>query len=217
MNQENSNSLVDSLLVTMNLSKKEFIQYGLNILSGFGLFISIYLLYWGFSEGIFTSEAALRNFLESMGPVALYGFVLIQIIQVIIPIIPGSITIPLGAMIFGMWYGFLLNFIGIMIGSAINFALARRYGRPLVELLVKEKQLNKYRDWLDEKNRFDNMFTFAMFFPLSPDDFLCYLAGLSSISFKKYFLILSTAKPITLFIYSYGTAALLNYIFQFLG
>src|SRR5699024_7238890 len=132
-------------------------------------------------------------------------------------IIPGSLTIPLGAMIFGMGTGFLLNFIGIMIGSLINFVLARKFGRPLVEMIVSEKQMKKYTGWLEEKNRFDKLFTFAMFFPLSPDDFLCYLAGLSSITFKKFILILSTTKPVTLFIYSYGMVELLNYFFQFIG
>jgi uncharacterized membrane protein YdjX (TVP38/TMEM64 family) len=217
MNQENSDGVVNSILDTLDLSKKEAIQYGLNTLSFLGFFASIYLVYWGFTEGIFTSEEALGNFLDYLGPLAPYGFILIQIVQVVVPIIPGSITIPLGALVFGMGYGFLLNFIGIMIGSFINFALARRYGRPFVELIVREKQLEKYTGWLDKNNRFDKLFTFAMFFPLSPDDFLCYFAGLSTISFKKFALILSTSKPFTLFLYSYGMVQLLNVIFQFFG
>lgn len=199
------------------LDFKELIQFGLNLLNILGIAVTIYALYWGIQNQIFTSEAALRELLTKMGPAAPFGFILIQVIQTVIPIIPAALTIPMGSMIFGMGYGFLLNFIGIMIGSVLNFVLARKFGRPFVEMLVSNKQWNKYVSWLDQGKRFDQLFTFGMFFPLSPADFLCYLAGLSSISFKKYMIILSLGKPLTLFIYSYGTVEILNLIFQFLG
>lgn|SRR5699024_1596943 len=206
----------DSVQVTAAKQKnKEIIQFGLNLLNILGVAVTVYALYWGFKSQIFTSEDALRDLLYTMGPAAPYGFILIQIVQTIIPIIPGALTIPMGAMIFGMGYGFMLNFIGIMIGSIMNFILARKFGRPLVEMLVNEKQYNKYANWLDDNNRFDKLFTFGMFFPLSPADFLCYLAGLSNISFNKYLLILTAGKPFTLFIYSYGTMGMLTFFFQF--
>lgn len=215
MNQEESNNIFASLLDTMDLSKKEFIQFGLHLLNILGLMAIGYLFYWGYTEQIFTSESALSSLLNRLGPLASYGFILIQITQTVIPIIPGALMIPMGAMIFGMGYGFLLNFTGIMIGSVINFILARKFGQPLAELLINEKQFNKYIGWLEGKNRFAKLFTFAMFFPLTPDDFLCYLAGLSNLSFKKYLLIITLSKPITLFIYSYGMTELLSFIFQF--
>lgn len=216
MNQEETNNIFDSLLDTLDLSKKEFIQYGLNLLNVLGLIAIGYLFYWGYTEQIFTSESALHSLLNQLGPLASLGFICIQIIQTVIPIIPGALTIPMGVMIFGMGYGFFLNFTGIMIGSVINFILARKFGQPLVELLINEKQYNKYIGWLEDKNRFTKLFTFAMFFPLAPDDFLCYVAGLSNLSFKKYFLIITLSKPITLFIYSYGMSELFRFIFQFL-
>ena len=193
---------------------KEIIQFSLNLLNMIGVGLTVYALYWGFKSQVFTQEEALRDLLATMGPAAPYGFILIQIIQTVIPIIPGALTIPMGTMIFGMGYGFALNFIGIMIGSVMNFILARKFGRPLVEMIVDEKQFNKYVTWLDEKNRFDKLFTFGMFFPFSPADFLCYLAGLSNISFYKYLLILTTGKPFTLFVYSYGTMGMLTLFFQ---
>lgn len=198
---------------TINLNRKELIQFGLNVLNILGILISVIALYWGFKAHIFTSEDALRELLNAMGPVAPYGFIVIQIIQTVIPIIPGALTIPMGTMVFGVWHGFFLNFAGIMIGSVINFLLARKFGRPLVEMLVNEKTFNKYIGWLDS-DRFDKLFAFGMFFPISPDDILCYLAGLSNITFKKYSLILLLAKPLNLFIYSYGMTEILTFLFQ---
>lgn len=193
---------------------KEIVQFGLHLLNLLGVVLTLYALYWGFKSQVFTQEEALRDLLATLGPAAPIGFILIQIIQTVIPIIPGALTIPMGTMIFGMGYGFVLNFIGIMVGSVMNFMLARKFGRPLVEMIIDEKQFNKYITWLDEKNRFDKLFTFGMFFPFSPADFLCYLAGLSNISFYKYLLILTTGKPFTLFIYSYGTMGMLTLFFQ---
>ncbi len=216
MSQEEMNNAFESFLNSIHLSKKEFIQYGLNILNLIGLGAILFLLYWGYKEEIFTSEAALRDLLNTMGPLAPYGFILIQIIQTVVPIIPAALTIPMGIMVFGGFYGFFLNFIGIMIGSVINFGLARKFGRPLVETISNEKQFNKYIGWLDNSNRFDKLFIFGMFFPISPADFLCYLAGLSTISFKKFLAILSLGKPFTLFIYSYGMVEIIHYIFQHL-
>jgi len=214
MNSQDSEESSQLLSKLFNLSKKELVHYLLNVLNIAGFLAAIYFIYWGIKSDIFTSEVALRNLLNQLGPGAPYGFILIQIIQTIIPIIPGALTIPMGAMVFGMGYGFFLNFIGIMIGSVINFMLARKYGRPLVEMLVGEKKMTKYTGWLDKNNRFDKLFTFGMFFPISPADVLCYIAGLSNISFKKYLIILSLGKPFTLFIYSYGTMKILKFVFQ---
>lgn len=217
MNHENTNGWIESILDSLDLSKKKSIQYGLNSLSVLGLLVGVYIVYLGFSEEIFTSEEALINFLAFVGPIAPYAFILIQILQSIVSIIPSTITIPLVSMIFGMGQGFLLNYIGIVIGSVINFSLSRRYGESLVELFISEEKLNKYMNWLDKNNRFNKMFTLAMFFPLSPDDVLCYLAGLTPMTFKRFFLALSAAKPVTILIYSYGMTTLFNYLFQLIG
>lgn len=98
-----------------------------------------------------------------------------------------------------------------MIGSVIDFFLARKYGRGLVRALVSKKTYAKYIGYLDKKDTFKKVFTFGMFFPVSPADFLCMLAGLSNMSFKDFFIILSLGKPITLFIYTYGITELFKF------
>lgn len=193
--------------------KKEKLQRLFTFLNVIGFILAIAGIFWGFKSGLFTNEEQMKAVLLKAGPAAPIVFIFIQIIQTVIPIIPGALTIPMGTMIFGPTYGFLLNFIGIMIGSVMNFLLARRFGRPLVEMVTDDKKFNKYIRWLDSEKGFDRLFTFGMFFPLSPADLLCYFAGLSAISFKKYLLILSLGKPFTLFIYQYGMTNLLQLVF----
>jgi len=199
----------------MNVSKKQLIRYGVNILSVIGFIVIIYFFYWGYQQNIFSSEEALQDFLETLGPIAPYGFTVIQIIQVVIPIIPGALTIPMGAMVFGMGQGFILNFIGVGLGSIINFGLGRKYGRSFLDFIVSERQFDKYLEWLEDAERYKKIFTYAMFFPLSPDDLLCYLTGLSTVSLKRFLIVLILSKPVTILVYSYGMIPVLDFIFQF--
>lgn len=213
-NHKTSNQPHHSELNEEQKKRKALIQNIFNILNIIGLILAVVAIIWGFKTGLFTNEERMKSVIMKAGPAAPLVFILIQIVQTVIPIIPGALTIPMGTMIFGPRYGFLLNFIGIMIGSIMNFLLARRFGRPLVEMVTDDKKFDKYIQWLDSDKGFDPLFTFGMFFPVSPADLLCYFAGLSSMTFKKYLLILLLGKPFTLFIYQYGMTSLLHFLFS---
>lgn len=129
-------------------------------------------------------------------------FILIQMVQVVVPIIPGGITCAVGVVIFGPWYGLLYNYIGIVVGSGINFYLARRYGQCLVKFFVKEETYDKYITWLDKGKKFDKFFALAIFFPCAPDDVLCMIAGLTKMSWKKFSAIILLGKPASIAAYS---------------
>ena len=60
----------------------------------------------------------------------------------------------------------------------------------------------KYDKWSEEKDRFDKMFALAIFMPVAPDDFLCYLAGTTTMSWKKFIAIILIGKPFVIFLYS---------------
>ncbi|MDO5717380.1 MAG: TVP38/TMEM64 family protein [Tissierellia bacterium] len=205
-----------ALVREKKLTKNEIIEKSISILTISGVVLTIALTYLAYKNGLMTSEAKLKEFLDNMGNSAPIGFLVIQIIQTIIPIIPGSLTCPAGAMIFGTANGFIINFIGIMIGSVANFFLARKYGRQLVKAVVSKKQYDKYIRWLTDDKGFDRLFTFGMFFPISPADLLCWFAGISNLSFKKFFLILIAGKPITLFLYTYGLTEILKFFGKFI-
>ena len=131
-----------------------------------------------------------------------HQFILIQIIQVVIPIIPGGVSSVAGVILFGPLYGLLYNYVGIVIGSFINFFLARYYGQGFVHKMVSEETYNKYASWLEKGNKFDTFFALAIFFPVAPDDFLCMLAGLTKMSLKKFSLIILLGKPASIATYS---------------
>ncbi|EME3519024.1 TVP38/TMEM64 family protein [Enterococcus faecium] len=174
----------------------------INFISIIGLGLSIALTIYFINLGVFKDLNALRGLVGDsiiLGPII---FVFIQILQVVIPIIPGGISTAAGVLIFGPYAGFIYNYIGICIGSIIIFLLGRRYGKPFILSMISDKTYNKYIGWLDKQNRFEKLFALAIFLPVAPDDALCLMAGLTNMSVKRYTLIILIAKPLSIFLYS---------------
>ena len=137
-------------------------------------------------------------------------FIVFQAVQVVIPIIPGGVSLAGGVVIFGPWWGFVCNYIGICIGSLLVFGISRHYGKPLMYKLFPAKAIAKYEKFANDKNRFAKMFAIAIFAPCAPDDMLCYLAGTTDMSWKTYTLIILLGKPASTAMYSIGLAAALS-------
>lgn len=169
-----------------------------------GLFILIVLAIAGAISGVFSSQERLELFLAQAGILAPGIFLLIQMIQVIIPILPGGVTCLIGVVVFGPVWGFIYNYIGLVAGSLISFLLIRKYGKTLILKLVSEKNYNKYIGWLEKGKKFQILFAAAIFLPGFPDDVLCMLAGLSSMSLGRFTLIMLLCRPVSLIGYSVG-------------
>ena len=102
----------------------------LRMIGIFGLILTFSLLIWGF----FSSEDMIQNLLATLGSGAPILFIFMQTTQTVIPFIPAALIIPIGLPVFGVGTGFFLSFIGLTVGSVINFKLARKFGQPLVEM-----------------------------------------------------------------------------------
>lgn len=175
----------------------------INIISIIGTILICVFFSYALKEQIFTSEEKMQLFLEQCGILAPLFFVIIQIVQVIVPFIPGGISQGVGVLVFGSFWGFIYNYVGIVIGSIIVFFLSRRYGMELIKKIFKQKLIDKYIEWINNGKKFEIFFAIAIFLPVAPDDFLCYLAGITNISTKKYILIILLLKPFTILMYSF--------------
>ena len=127
-----------------------------------------------------------------------------QALRVVVPVLPGGIGCLAGVLIFGPVWGFVYNYVGICIGSLAAFAVARNCGKPLLTMLFSEKTIAKYSRWAEERNRFARLFALAIFLPVAPDDFLCYLAGTTEMSWRQYTAIILLGKPFAIALYSLG-------------
>lgn len=166
------------------------------------LIASVVLVIWLFQQGILKDQNAFKTWVQQYQIMAPLIFILIQIIQIVIPILPGGVTTVAGYLVFGPLVGFITNYIGIMIGSIILFLLVRRYGKPFIHLFVKDKDLSKYEAKLETKT-YERFFIFCMASPISPADIMVMVTGLSKMSLKRFIIIMLITKPISIIGYSY--------------
>lgn len=158
----------------------------------------------GYRRGIFTSVESLQAWVAGFGIVAPLVFIIFQAVQVGVPIIPGGVTLLAGVVIFGPWWGFWYNYIGIVLGSLAVFEISHVYGKPLMHKLFSEESIEKYEHWTDDHGRFAKLFAVAILLPGAPDGLICYLAGTTKMTWKTYSLIILLGKPASIALYSLG-------------
>ncbi|MDN6028385.1 MAG: VTT domain-containing protein [Lactobacillus sp.] len=169
------------------------------------IIILLLVVYW-YRLGIFTSETKMRAYLADKKIIGPLLFLLIQVVQVVIPVIPGGVSLLAGVVFFGPVMGFVYNYVGICIGSIINFFLARYYGKPFILYVVSEETLDKYMQWTKNQKKFNCFFAVCILAPVAPDDVLCLIAGLTEMKVSTYLWIIFLAKPWTIAVYSLGLA-----------
>ena len=104
-------------------NQKKFLNGLIRWLPLVGLVLFFGLILWGYSRGIFHSVASLQAFIKQFGNYAVLCFILLQIVQVIIPILPGGISSVAGMLMFGNLQGLLYSYLGLIIGEFIGFLL----------------------------------------------------------------------------------------------
>ena len=183
--------------------KKKTFQAILKILTVIITIVFLFFIIYGLNITIFHDKEALANMIDDFGFFAPIIFILIQIIQVVLPVIPGGVSSLAGVIAFGPVYGFIYNYIGIVVGSICAFYLARFLGVKIIKLLFEEKKANKYLNYISQ-DKFYPLFIIAMFLPGLPDDLICFVAGISKMRFRKFLLAILLCKPISLLLYSFG-------------
>ena len=164
------------------------------------IFFVIFIIY-AFKLGIYDDKDILVNYIKELGIGAPIIFIVLQIIQVVIPVIPGGITCLAGVLAFGPVLGFIYNYIALIIGSIIVYYISNKYGVDFIKKLFKEECINKYIKYIDNKC-FRFLFLVSIILPFFPDDLLCYIASISKMKFNDYFIINLLGKPISLLGYS---------------
>ena len=140
------------------------------------------------------SIEGLRSYVASYGRFTVPIFIAIQFLQVVVLPIPSMVTIGAGVALFGPFYGALYSLIGILSASIIAFFIGRHLGYKVVSWIIGEKSLQKGLQLVKGKDTI--VLTFMFLFPFFPDDVLCFVAGLSTMS-VKFYLVMITATRIT--------------------
>lgn len=90
------------------------------LITAVGIAFCVAFTVYGMQKGLFTSQEAMEQFLKPFGIWGPLIFVLIQVVQVVVPIIPGGVSCLGGVLLFGPLWGFIYNYVGICIGSPVR-------------------------------------------------------------------------------------------------
>ncbi|MFI3251817.1 MAG: VTT domain-containing protein [bacterium] len=185
----------------------------LNIFTVITMGILFGLLVFGYSQGYFTSIDDLQELMDDVGIWGPLLFLCIQFIQVLFPVIPAGLSCLGGVVLFGPVLGFIYNYVGILIGSVIVFAISKKYGRKLVNRIFPKSLTKKYYNWIANHGKaYKVAFAVCIFSPVAPDDILCYIAGTTNMTWKEYMLTLIFCKPFAIIVYSLGLNAILEFL-----
>lgn len=124
-------------------------------------------------------QAIILQKMQTFGIFAPILFVLLQVAQVVIAVIPGGPVPIIGGLLFGEGIGLLLSMVGFFFGTVIVYYLVQKFGRPIVSLFVSEDKIQKYAYLATEKKL--EVLVFALFLlPGLPKDALTYIVSFNT-------------------------------------
>ena len=172
-------------LAYASADKKTVYKISIVILSiiSFALILIYFLKISGILDRIDSIED-LRNYVASFGYLAVVIYIIMNFLQVVILPIPGFIAVGTGVALFGPLKTSIYSLIGILSGSFVAFFIGRVLGYKVVKWMVGKETLDKCLNSVKNKDKI--ILTFMFLFPFFPDDVLCFVAGLSSMSVTYY-------------------------------
>ncbi|KGR90550.1 hypothetical protein CD30_10780 [Ureibacillus massiliensis 4400831 = CIP 108448 = CCUG 49529] len=141
---------------------------------------------WFTVENIETLAAQYRT----LGP--LIG-ILLPFLEALLPFLPLVVIVVANASSYGLWIGFLLSWIGTVLGSYVVFLIVRKFGKhPKLKRFIQKENVQKLIKWVDMRGL--SPLFILLCFPFTPSVLVNIVAGLSHIKKKYYFIVLLAGK-----------------------
>jgi uncharacterized membrane protein YdjX (TVP38/TMEM64 family) len=132
---------------------------------------------------IISDQQAVSAYLKSfgvLGPIVLF---VLMIAQVFIAFIPGHALMVTAGYVYGK-LGLFIVITSTVIGSQVAFTIARWYGRDLINKLASPQIIERWNTAAQHQGIIFYFFAFVL--PIFPSDLMCYVAGLATISPKRF-------------------------------
>lgn len=143
------------------------------------LLITFYLI----SKTSIPFDIYLKN-LKSQKELGLIAYFFITLSSTVIAPLSTLALTPVASNLWGWKEIFFISILSWQIGAIINFHIARKYGRKLLEKFVNIKKLDELNKKL---YNIDQFFSIVLLRMIIPVDLLSYALGLTKIKFKIYF------------------------------
>ncbi len=133
--------------------------------------------------GLFSDRERLQRTVESAGVLAPALFVLLLVAQAVLAPLPAPAVAAAGGYLFGTLEGFFLTWLGALLGGVLCFFLSRAFVRGFVTRSERIKGLDRRV----EEHGAILIFVLRLV-PVISFDAISYAAGLTGISFWRFFL-----------------------------
>ena len=130
----------------------------------------------------YLTPEALGRYLDMVGMWAPVIFIIIYAAGICL-FIPGTLLTGVGAAIFGPYWGFVVVWIGAMIGAGAAFIIGRTLGREFAASLIGDR-LKKYDDAIERNGFATVLYLRLVYFPFTAMNFGM---GLTKVHFWDYF------------------------------
>lgn len=177
-------------------------------ISVLGLVLAAYFCFPGVQE--FATEGitylrcrnfeGLRQFILSYGIWAPLTTIALMTLQSMVPLVPGLIITITNAWIFGWQYGAVYSWAGALLGAALDFGIARWYGRPLVERFISTKYLD-FSDVFFKRHGIMAVFITRLI-PIVPFKVISYGAGLTQLTLYQFITATAIGQTPAIILYS---------------
>ena len=155
----------------------------------------------GFFRLVDSSEK-LQEYLQKSGAWMPVVYIALQFFQVIILPIPSVVSTIAGVALFGAFWATIYSLIGILLGSISAFFIGRMLGNRAVAWMIGKETLAKWQKKLKGKDMLVLSLMFLL--PLFPDDILCFVAGVSTMSTRYFLIVVLFARFIGIFATCYS-------------
>jgi len=137
--------------------------------------------------------AVFRDWVDARGIWGRILFVGMIVLQVVVAFIPAEPLEIAAGYAFGAFWGTLLVWIGLVLGSTIVFLFVRKIGIKAVEVFFPREKIDSIKFLKNEKALNATAF-FLFLIPGTPKDLLTYFAGLTRIKLLPWIVLTSVAR-----------------------
>lgn len=172
----------------------KFIKLVLFILAIILLIFLTFKLFPLFKDlGTTDGQIKFKEEISNSGAQGVFMLLGLQLLQILVPVLPGEPIEFLAGMCFGAFWGMILIFVGAFLSSFIIFFCVRKFGLGFINTFFGEDKIQKIQNskWLSNPKKLNLFFIIVFLIPGTPKDLFVYIAGLLPIKPLK-FLIIST-------------------------
>ena len=127
----------------------------------------------------------IKNLILSWGVAAPLMSIIMMTMQAVIAPLPAFLITATNGLVFGVYWGIIISWIGAMCGALVSFMMSRLFYKSFSQKIQGHKKGIEYLERLESRYGFRVILT-ARLLPFISFDFISYAAGLSSIKVRSF-------------------------------